>query len=82
MDESYLGTIILFAGKFCPMGWMLCDGRLLGVAENMALFSILGDTYGGDGRNTFALPNLNDSDTASRKPKYIMCVNGIYPTRE
>ncbi|MEO1410153.1 MAG: tail fiber protein [Bacteroidota bacterium] len=53
-----IGEIILFAGNFAPRGWALCDGQLLSIASNTALFSILGTTYGGDGRTTFQLPDL------------------------
>lgn len=56
--EGYLGQIILFAGNFAPRNWAFCQGQLLGVAQNQALFSILGTNYGGDGRTTFALPDL------------------------
>ena len=57
MDE-YIGIIKIFAGTFAPKGWMLCQGQLLQISSNSALFSILGNSYGGDGRTTFALPNL------------------------
>ncbi len=56
--EPLIGMIILFAGNFAPRGWALCDGQLLPIAQNDALFSVLGTTYGGDGRTTFALPDL------------------------
>lgn len=56
--EPFIGQIIMFAGNFAPRGWALCDGQLLSIAENSALFSILGTTYGGDGRTTFGLPDL------------------------
>ncbi|SDQ30102.1 Microcystin-dependent protein [Chryseobacterium soldanellicola] len=56
--EEMIGVIKLFAGNFAPKGFMLCDGSLLSIAQNSALFSILGTTYGGDGVTTFALPNL------------------------
>lgn len=56
--EAFIGSIILFAGNFAPRGWAFCDGRLLAIAQNTALFSILGTTYGGDGITTFALPDL------------------------
>jgi len=59
MDEELLGTIKMFAGNFAPRGYMLCNGALLSISQNTALFSLLGTTYGGDGRTTFALPNLN-----------------------
>lgn len=54
----YLGEIQLFAFNFPPMGWATCNGTLVPVSQSTALFSLLGDTYGGDGRTTFALPNL------------------------
>ncbi len=56
--EPTLGQIIMFGGNFAPRGWALCDGTLLPINQNQALFSILGTTYGGDGRTTFALPDL------------------------
>jgi len=57
-QEAFIGEIKMFAGNFAPRGWALCDGQLLAIAQNQALFSILGTTYGGDGRTTFALPDL------------------------
>ena len=56
--EPFIGEIIMFGGNFAPRGWALCDGQLLPIAQNSALFSILGTTYGGDGRTTFGLPDL------------------------
>lgn len=56
--EPFIGQIMLFAGNFAPQGWALCDGQLLSIAQNSALFSILGTTYGGDGITNFALPDL------------------------
>ena len=56
--EPLLGQIMIFAGNFAPRGWAFCDGQLLAISQNSALFSILGTTYGGDGRTTFALPDL------------------------
>ena len=56
--EPFIGQITMFGGTFAPRGWALCDGQLLPIAQNQALFSILGTTYGGDGRTTFALPDL------------------------
>lgn len=57
-DEPFIGEIRFFAGNFAPRGWAFCDGQLLSVSQNSALFSILGTTYGGDGRTTFGLPDL------------------------
>jgi len=56
--EGTIGEVILFAGNFAPRNWAFCNGQLLAIASNTALFSILGITYGGDGRTTFALPDL------------------------
>lgn len=56
--DPYIGEIRLFAGNFAPTGWALCDGQLLPIAQNAALFSILGTTYGGNGQTNFALPDL------------------------
>lgn len=56
--EPFIGEIRLFPFNFAPRDWALCDGQLLPISTNTALFSIVGTTYGGDGRNTFGLPNL------------------------
>ncbi|MCU6708644.1 tail fiber protein [Paenibacillus sp. J5C_2022] len=58
MIEPFIGTIMMFGGNFAPRGWAFCNGQLLPISQNTALFSLLGITYGGDGRSTFALPNL------------------------
>lgn len=58
MAQPYIGEIRLFAGNFAPAGWEFCDGRLLPIGENEALFTLIGTTYGGDGESTFALPDL------------------------
>ncbi len=58
MAEPFLGQVILVGFNFAPRGWALCDGQLLPISQNAALFSLLGTTYGGDGRTTFALPDL------------------------
>lgn len=56
--ENYVGEIRLFAGTYAPEGWLFCQGQLLQIAGNEALYQLLGTTYGGDGTSTFALPNL------------------------
>jgi microcystin-dependent protein len=56
--DPFVGEITVFAGNFAPTGWATCDGQLLPISQNTALFSILGTTYGGDGKSNFALPNL------------------------
>lgn len=56
--EPFIGQIMMFGGNFAPAGWAFCDGRILNIMDNPALFSVLGTSYGGDGRTTFALPDL------------------------
>jgi microcystin-dependent protein len=56
--DPYLGEIRMFGGNFAPVGWALCNGQLLALSQYQALYAILGITYGGDGRTTFGLPNL------------------------
>ncbi len=56
--DPFLAQIKMFAGNFAPRGWSFCDGQILPIAQNTALFSLLGTTYGGDGRTTFALPDM------------------------
>lgn len=58
MATPYLSEIKIFSFEFAPKGWALCNGQLLAINQNQALFSLLGTIYGGDGRQTFALPNL------------------------
>ncbi|MBV0913170.1 phage tail protein [Anianabacter salinae] len=56
--EPFIGEVLLFAGNFAPRNWAYCDGQLIPISQNTALYSILGTTYGGDGVTTFALPDL------------------------
>ncbi len=60
MADPYIGEIRIFAGNFAPSSWTFCDGQLLPISQNTALFSIVGTTYGGDGETTFGLPDLRD----------------------
>jgi len=66
MSQPYVGEIRMFAGNFAPVGWAFCSGQLLPISENPTLFQLIGTTYGGDGVNTFALPNLQ-----SRVPMHV-----------
>lgn len=66
MPEPYVGEIRMFAGNFAPNGWMFCEGQTLPISENEVLFQLIGTTYGGDGEETFNLPNL-----ASRVPVHM-----------
>jgi microcystin-dependent protein len=58
MAQPYIGEIRMFAGNFPPLAWEFCEGQLLSISENEALFTLIGTTYGGDGESTFALPDL------------------------
>ena len=76
--EPVLGMIYMFAGNFVPQGYAICDGQMLQISQNAALYSLLGTTYGGDGVKTFALPKLSAPITGS---SYIMATTGSYPSR-
>jgi microcystin-dependent protein len=76
--ETFIGTIMMFGGNFAPRDWAFCQGQTLPIASNTALFSLLGTTYGGDGRTTFNLPKLESPISGAH---YIICLNGIYPSR-
>lgn len=71
MSDPFLGEISMFAGNFAPRGWALCNGQLLSIAQNSALFALLGTTYGGDGQATFALPDLR-----GRAPVHVGTLSG------
>lgn len=58
MDNAFIASIVMFGGNFAPRNWAYCDGQLLAINSNTALFSLLGTTYGGDGRTTMGLPDL------------------------
>ena len=58
MSQPFVGELRMFGGNFAPAGWAFCDGQLIPIAENDVLFQLIGTTYGGDGQETFALPNL------------------------
>ncbi len=77
MSAPFIGEIRTFAITFVPRGWAECDGRLLPIAPNTALFSLLGTNYGGDGRTTFGLPDLRD-----RAPMHVGNGPGLTPRRQ
>lgn len=58
MSQPFVGEIRIFAGNFAPVGWAFCDGQAMAISENDVLFTLIGTTYGGDGQETFNLPNL------------------------
>lgn len=76
MSEPFVGEIRMFAGNFAPRGWAFCDGQLLAVSQNDALFSLFGTIYGGDGRTTFGLPDLR-----GRVPVHAGTGPGLSPRR-
>jgi len=61
MSDQYLGEIRMVSFNFAPLGWALCNGQLMSISQNTALFALLGTNYGGDGKSTFGLPNLQAS---------------------
>ncbi|WP_315816244.1 phage tail protein [Paraflavitalea speifideaquila] len=75
--DQYLSNVTIFAGNFAPRGWAFCQGQLMSIAENTALFSLIGTTYGGDGVQTFALPDLRSrvavhAGQAPGRPTYVL----------
>jgi len=75
--EPFFGEVKYFAGNYAPIGWAFCEGQLMSIAENQALFSLLGDSFGGDARVSFALPKIEDLNGC----KAIIAITGIYPAR-
>jgi microcystin-dependent protein len=80
MDTPFVGSIALVGFNFAPVGWAFCNGQLLSINQYTVLFSLLGTTYGGDGKTNFALPNLNAGALQSGL-NYIIALDGIYPRR-
>jgi len=72
----YLGQLALVSFNFAPRGWALCDGQILSIEQNAALFALLGTTYGGDGRTTFALPNLQGLVPVHQGPEFTIGQEG------
>ncbi len=79
--DCFLGDIRLFPYTFAPSDWMDCCGQVLEIQLNTALFSLIGNRYGGDGHRTFALPNLRGTEPIPNL-HYCICLNGVFPTRE
>ena len=82
MSEPFLGEIRIYPYNFAPRGWAFCQGQLLAISQNTALFSLLGTTYGGDGKTTFALPTAKPIFTATGSI-LLQCIalQGIFPSR-
>jgi microcystin-dependent protein len=81
--EDYIATIMLWPCSWVPRGWLFCNGQLLSIQSNQVLFSLIGTTYGGDGVTNFMLPDMQSVKTVSgAEVKYIICFEGIYPSRD
>ena len=79
--ETFLGEIKLVGFNFAPVGFLPCDGRLMQINTNTALFSLLGTTYGGDGIHTFALPKIPTNPQTIPQGHLIIATQGIFPSR-
>jgi microcystin-dependent protein len=79
--DQILGTILLLPYSFTPIDMLLCNGQILQIQQNTALYSLIGNQYGGNGTTTFALPNLLGTEPLPGL-KYYMVVSGVYPTRD
>ena len=77
--EPFIGQIAIFPYEFAPKHWMVCAGQTMPISQNTALFSLLGTKFGGDGRTTFALPNLPGP---AKGVQYCIAIQGIYPSRD
>ena len=78
MQDPWVGEIAVVSFGFAPVGWAMCNGQLLQISQNTALFSLIGTTYGGDWQTTFALPNLRG--LAPNNMTYTICDQGVFPT--
>jgi microcystin-dependent protein len=83
--DPFLGSLWLVAFNFVPPGWAPCQGQLLPISQNTALFSLLGTNYGGDGVSTFGLPNMTGAkamtDANGNALQWIIAIQGVYPSR-
>ena len=79
--EPFLGQIELFPYNFAPKGWLACTGQLVPINQNQALFALLGTQFGGDGRVTFGLPNLQGKAPAGGL-QYCIAIMGVFPSRD
>ena len=76
MSQPYIGEIRMFAGNFAPAGWAMCNGALMAISENDTLFNLIGTTYGGDGQQTFGLPNLQSRVPVHQGPGFALAQAG------
>jgi len=93
-SEPFVGEICLFAFNFTPKGWARCDGQIMPISQNTALFALLGTVYGGNGKTTFALPDLNGMNSSGasygvpaqpwgeNRGYYCIALQGVFPPRQ
>jgi microcystin-dependent protein len=82
---AYIGSLLLVPFNFAPHGWALCNGQLLPINQNQALFSLIGNKFGGNGKTDFALPNLSGPksiiDASGASCTWVIALQGMFPTR-
>ena len=78
--DQLMGQITLFPYTFTPRGWLPCEGQLLPISQNTALFSLLGTQFGGDGRTIFAIPDYRTA--APPNSRYFIAIEGVFPQRD
>lgn len=81
-EGAYFAEIRLFAGTYAPKGWAYCDGKQMSIQDNQALYSLLGNQFGSDMRTYFCLPKLEPVNAGGVALRYIICIDGNYPTRD
>lgn len=79
--DPYIGQIQLFAFNFAPSGWLPCQGQQLQIAQNQALYALIGITYGGNGSTYFNLPDLRGAEPVPGN-QYCIAIQGLFPTRD
>jgi hypothetical protein len=77
--NAFLGQVQAFGFGYAPKNWLPCKGQLMRISDNQPLYALLGTVYGGDGRESFALPNI--APIASEGPSYFICIDGEFPPR-
>ena len=80
--DYFMSSIMLWPCDWVPIGWLFCNGQSLSIQQNTALFSLIGTTYGGDGITNFMLPNMQSVTASGAEVKYIICTQGVYPSRQ
>jgi microcystin-dependent protein len=83
--DAFLGSLMLVPYNFAPRGWLFCQGQILPISQYTALFSLIGTTYGGDGKATFAIPDLRANvitDANGTALSWVIALQGIYPSRD